>query len=494
MMRSLRIRLAVWYALTLVVGLGVMAASVYLYVAHAARTRVDADLRNAAAAVAELWRHAPDRGGPPTGDYLGEGRAADLEFVVFDEGQRELASNSQAARLRRARGATPVAAPDTDSLLVRPDLAPLFREARTTGDAYATLDGPLGRERAYAVTTGATGRRLVVAVIHGLESEERFLAGLRRSFRILIPLAATLALLGGVWLAGRALRPVRLMAAQAARIGATTLDERLPASARDDELGRLAASFNQLLDRLETAFAQQQRFMAEASHELRTPIAVVRGEADLALSQPHRDEGSYRETLRVVAGESRRLTQIVDDLFLLARADAGQLPVDHRPVDLAAVAATSCRALRTVAAQWAIRLETSAEGAVTAWGDDGLLRRLVDNLVRNAVAHGRRGGTVTVRVSNGAEGVRLTVEDEGPGIAPEVRDRIFERFYRGPAARAAKPDQGGGAGLGLAIARGIAEAHGGTVVLARTGPDGSVFELRLPQPPRDPGAAPDGRD
>jgi len=482
MINSLRTRLALWFAFALVIATTVLGWFVYLYVDRSSRARIDEGLVNVSTAFVQLWRSARlGTTARATDEILSEARADDFEFVVVNESQQEIASNSRAARLRRTTRLDPGRRQLPDSLLLRPDLAPLFRRAGAEGEAFATLDGPLGRERAYAVAITMPGRREIVAVIQGLESERAMLRSLRYSVYWSMPIGLLVAFLGGTFLAGRALRPVGDMADQAGRIQARTLHERLPVSNPDDELGHLSTEFNRLLDRLETAFEQQRRFMAEASHELRTPIAVIRGEADLTLSRENRGRAEYREALSVIGAESRRMTRVVEDLFLLARADAGQLRLTVTGFDLGALAASTVRSAQSMAAARSIVLTARVEGETPVRADEALIARVIRNLIDNAIKYGRQGGAVEVEVSAPAGEPAVAVRDDGPGISPEVQRRIFDRFYRGPESRTADAaGDGGGAGLGLAIAKGIAEAHGGTLTLHHSGPEGTEFRLTLP--------------
>ena len=336
-------------------------------------------------------------------------------------------------------------------------------------------------ERAYAVLITLPGRREIVAVIRGMEAETVMLQSLRRSLLWAIPIGVVGAFVGGIFLAGRALRPIGDMANQAERIGARTLHERLPVANPTDELGQLSGAFNHVLGRLETAFEQQRRFMAEASHELRTPIAVVRGEADLALGRD-RSPAEYRDALTVIGAESRRMTRVVEDLFLLARADAGQLHLGLADLDLREVAAACCRTVQTLAAARTTTVAPTIKSPAQIRGDEGLIRRAIVNLLDNALKYGRGGGNVEVIIGRQGDLATVSVRDDGPGIPAEIQTRIFDRFYRGPAARVDDDDDGtgGGAGLGLAIAKGIAEAHGGTLRLVRSDPAGTEFLLELP--------------
>ena len=481
MIGSIRVKLALWYAGTLAASITTLGWFTYSYVARETTAETDQELVNVTSAFAQLWRgSAAGRTSHRPEEIISEARAENFEFVVFDETQREIASNTRSVRLRRSQRATPAATPHPDSLLLRPDLAPLFRRAGATGEAFTTLNGPLGKERAYAVLIKLPGRREIVAVIRGMEAETVMLQSLRGSLFWATPIGLVVAFAGGIFLAGRALSPIGEMASQAERIGARTLHERLPVANPADELGQLAATVNHVFDRLETAFDQQRRFMAEASHELRTPIAVMRGEADLALGRD-RSPTEYREALTVISAESRRMTRVVEDLFLLARADAGQLHLGLTEFDLADLATTCCRTVQTLATARQITVVPTIESAARVRGDGGLISRAIVNLLDNALKYGRIGGTVRVTVDQRDGHSTVAVRDDGPGIPVELQTRIFDRFYRGPAARAVEDcGTGGGAGLGLAIAKGIAEAHGGTIRLVRSDSAGTEFLLELP--------------
>ena len=273
------------------------------------------------------------------------------------------------------------------------------------------------------------------------------------------------------------------MSATAARMSATNLHERLPVDNARDELGQLAGVFNALLARLDESFTQQQRFMADASHELRTPVAIVRGEAEVALSQALRPSEEYRESLAIVQDEGRRLTRIVEDLFLLARADAGQLPLHLTDFYFDELAAECVRAVRTLAARRDLSVECVAATEMPLRGDENLLRRMLLNLLDNALKHTPPGGNITVKCAKDNDNYILTVTDTGAGIAPAAQAHIFERFYRADAARSRQADhEGSGAGLGLSIARWVAAAHQGRLELLSSDDRGSVFAVTLPAP------------
>jgi two-component system OmpR family sensor kinase len=272
-------------------------------------------------------------------------------------------------------------------------------------------------------------------------------------------------------------------------MGTTTLHERLPVPNASDEYGQLATVINGLLARIESAFEQQRRFMADASHELRTPIAIVRGEADIALAVPDRPHDEYREALSVVRAESRRLSRIVHDLFLLARADAGQQQLQLRQFYLDDVILDCTRAARSLASRRNMTLTSNVTTEAPVCGDEDLVRQLILNLLDNALKYCSEGGAVEISLCSATGSHRVIIRDSGPGIPPEVATHIFDRFYRGDGARARESAltvrmhddaHGVGAGLGLAIARWVAEAHGGSLVLAHSSLAGSEFVLTLP--------------
>jgi signal transduction histidine kinase len=264
------------------------------------------------------------------------------------------------------------------------------------------------------------------------------------------------------------------MAAQARAISPWTPGSRLAAPRAGTELEDVAASFNRVLDRLETALATQRQFMADASHELRTPVSIMRTAADVTLSSPSRDEAEYREALNAVAEQSSRLARLVDDMLVLARADAGGYPMRRAEIDLDDVVRHCTRDLAPLASAKNIRLSSHLE-PVSVTADEALLRRMLGNILGNAVTYTPEGGAVKVTMVRRGSAVAIDVSDTGPGVPPDARDRIFERFVRLDPAR-----REGGAGLGLSIARWIAEAHGGSVDLRTSGPDGSVFSATIP--------------
>ena len=222
---------------------------------------------------------------------------------------------------------------------------------------------------------------------------------------------------------------------------------------------------------IESAYESQRRFMADASHELRTPVAILQGEVDVALAGPERDAAEYRETLEVMQRAIRQLARVVRDLFLLARADVGALKVQRTRFYLEEAIASCVRGARSLAQSRGIELHETHDGEMPIEADEDLVKEMLFNLIDNAIKYGEGDIEVAARSENGA--YEIEVRDRGRGIAPEQQSMIFERFYR-------VQHSGDGAGLGLPIARWIARAHGGDVVLRLSGDAGSVFVATLP--------------
>jgi signal transduction histidine kinase len=299
--------------------------------------------------------------------------------------------------------------------------------------------------------------------------------------------------LGVGWVvAGRVLRPIGRITAVARDIQATDLSRRIELPGPEDELKQLADTFDAMLARLDAAFAAQRQFVADASHELRNPLAIIRTNVDVALADPHADPDDLRHTIVVVRRASDRMARLVDDLLALARR---QEPIlEHEPVDLGAAIVEASDDFMVPAAARGIVLDRAIAPGVIVIGDRDALKRAVANLLENAVRLAPAGSRI--RLATGSEGDRawIAVADEGPGIAPEDQAHVFDRFWRADKARA-RAD--GGTGLGLAIVRQIAESHGGQVRLQSKPGVGSSFVIWLPVAPaaaeltpRAPGATP----
>jgi signal transduction histidine kinase len=285
--------------------------------------------------------------------------------------------------------------------------------------------------------------------------------------------------LGVGWMvAGRVLRPIGRITSVAREIQATDLSRRIELPGPEDELKQLGDTFDAMLARLDAAFAAQRQFVADASHELRNPLAIIRTNVDVALAEPNADPEDLRHTMTVVKRASDRMARLVDDLLALARR---QEPIlEHEPVDLGAAIAEASDDFVVPAAAREIVLDRAIAPGVTVIGDRDALKRAVANLLENAVRLAPGGSRI--RLATGSEGDRawIAVADEGPGISPEDQAHVFDRFWRADRGRA-RAD--GGTGLGLAIVRQIVESHGGQVRLQSKVGVGSSFVIWLPVAP-----------
>lgn len=467
--RSIRARLALWYTAVLGLMLVALAAVAYVVLVRALAARTDATLADVSNAVrtsllGERAEVASDS--LAIAGTLEEFRFRDLTVAVYDPAGRLVPSPHTAP-------AGSVVAPSE-----RDVLAALHR--RPAGWEITTVPDSEGGVRVQLTQVTLPGGRYTIALSQSLHGVRELGEDALTALLAAIPLALVIAGAGGWFLATRALAPVVLMSDRAARIGAGNARERLPIANPHDELGHLAAVFNALLERLGGALEQQRRFMADASHELRTPVSIVRAEADVSLARAERPEAEYRDALTVVRVEAGRLTRLVNDLFLLARADAGEYPIRRAEMYLEEVVLEEGRAVRSLAAARGVVVECAAPAEAPFRGDEELLRRMLRNLLDNAIKYGPPDSVVWLALEREAGGYGITVRDEGPGIAPEVRERIFERFFRADRARSrSDSDPAGGAGLGLAIARWVAEAHGGSLVLVPAA-TGTEFHVWLP--------------
>ena len=462
-MRSIRLRLTLWYSGLLAIVLVTFSTVSYVAIARAIRAEGDASLLDTAHELTAAFdRLALEEGGLSRSVPL-DFRYSDRALLVFDPQGRPAAS-SRSPELSEA------------------DRAAIARRVAEGARGFFTVPDPgNGRGhgmRALAVKIVVVSQPFVAVVARNLQGQTRRLHSAAAALFLGIPFALLVAGAGGYLLARQSLAPVLRMSREARQIGASSLGERIAIRNPDDELGILGNTLNDLLARLESSFASQRRFMAEASHELRTPLAILQGESDVALSRPDRDAGDYREALEVVQKTTRKLSQIVEDLFLFSRGDAGDYPVRASRFYLDETVDEVARAMRTRAETRGVRIDVAPSPERLVRADEELIHRLVLNLIDNAVKHTRPGGLVRVELGESDGMTSITVRDEGPGVPPEERERIFERFYRGGDGRST------GAGLGLAIVKSIAQMHGGDARLAESSPAGSTFvaEIRVAAP------------
>ena len=312
-----------------------------------------------------------------------------------------------------------------------------------------------------------------------LHSVDEALAGLLRAYLFTLPLVVFVVGAGGWLIAHRAVAPIRAIAAQAEKISASDLDQRLPGPVAEDEIAHLTQVLNQMFHRLQQSFEQLTRFTSDASHELKTPLALLRAQAESVIASSAAGEAEQELAAEIIA-QSSRLTQIVDGLLFLSRAEDRCLGLDDQPVDLSALVRELSEDAEILAAEANLILRSHLAAEVVVSGDAPLLRRSIMNLIDNAIKYNRPGGSVTLSSMREDGCAAVTVGSTGPGLPEGFRDKIFERFYRGEISHRREPP---GHGLGLSIAREIARAHGGDVVLGKCEGEWTEFSLRLPLAP-----------
>ena len=454
-MRRTPIRLRVAAALALAMAVVLAATSWFLYArleSHLALA-LDRDLRLHAQDLAALVRDP-------------------RSSIDVAEAGHLIESGESYAQLLDRRGSVLQATPPLGSASVlTPDELAAARRGTTFANRPRTpgLDEP---SRLLATPVERGGRDLVLVVGATRENNLETLSSFRDELLIAAPAALILATLAGYLLAGAALRPVERMRRRAAQISAETPGERLPVPETRDEVQRLGETLNEMLGRLESALARERDFVADAGHELRTPLALLRTELELALRHAESD-AELRDAVRCSAEEVDRLTQLADDLLLIAGSERGQLPLRLEPVSTSELLASVARRFEWRAEEAGRSVQAVAADGIRLRGDRIRLEQALGNLVDNSLRHG--GGRVRLEAMQVDGVVELHVADEGSGFPPGFLENAFERFSRPDAARAS-----GGAGLGLAIFRTIADAHGGETHAANRERGGADVWLVLP--------------
>ena len=457
---SIRARLTLWYTGVVVLILLLVSVAAYSLLRWHLYNDLDASLFTVAGVLREAPPADPTAPLPP-----------DLEPLVrgflgpeFADALMQLLDPEGRLRSRALRPALPLSyQARVNALRGEPTLETV---QLTTGDEARLLTMPVVR-----------GGRIVdlVQVAMPLRRTRQTLLRYVETLLVLVPLGAVLSAAGGWLLARRALRPVDRMSQSALRISAEDLSRRLERRGTQDEIDRLADTLNAMLARLEAAFGEMQRFTADAAHELRTPLTALRGGIEIAL-RAERSPDEYRRVLASSIEEVDQLIRLAEDLLLLSRSTVG-LSAARQLVDLEPLCLEALELGVRLAKGKGVNVSMGATVPANVHGDAGALRRVLLNLVDNAVKYTPAGGSVVISLARVADSVALVVEDTGIGIDPADAKRIFEPFLRLDAGRNRDT---GGSGLGLAIARSIVLAHGGTLEVDNRPGGGSRFTINLP--------------
>lgn len=474
MNRSFRVQLALRAAAAMAVGLGAIAGVTFLALRATLDSELNASILNVASIQAASLTDAP---------------SGEMHFHEWELTPDEAASLSNLIRyaqvwqadgesLLRSRFMTADLPLDHEHLSAAADGELVWAEAMWEGMPIRALYYPLERH-------GTAHERHVLEVAAPLTSRNEMLLRVGGFLLALTALMAAATFAGASWLAGRAMRPVHEVIDQAEEIRAGSLDRRIHAYAEMREYRRLVDVLNTMLGRIQGAFDAQRRFTADASHELRSPLTVMRGELELALRRERPPE-EYRRVLESTLEEVVRLSRITEDLLVLARSDSGALRPRPERVPVLDVAEKVLERLHGQAREKGLELGLSGSGDTTANVDPGLLSQVVWNLTENALKFTPPGGRVKVSVAREGSDVVMSVEDTGPGFA--APGMAFRRFFREDAARThGTPTDG--TGLGLAIVQAVAEAHGGTAEAGNRPEGGARVTVRVPVEARSAGPA-----
>lgn len=455
MMRcSLRQRLTLWYAGSLIVLLAVFGGLIDALMYERLLSRTDFELDEELHELVLEVNLSHDRH-----DLL---RQLQLRFSDHNSFEFQVLTDSE-ERIFQSRNLSPLMLPAPQLESNRPHFStaqlPVLGDSRIASQRIVSAQGPL-----------------TVQVVMPLG---RYLAELRDLRRLMLtvgPLMTLLSIGGGYWLAGRSLNPVARMTSAAERITAEQLAERLEAANPHDELGRLAVAFNGLLDRLERSFLELRQFTADAAHEIRTPLAVIRSSAEVALHAT-RSSAYYQECLQTISEEIERLTSLSNQLLLLAREDAGLKDDLPQRVNITDLLEQVAHDLEPLADDGVLTIEYDLAREAWLLGDRERLRRVFLNLMDNAIKFTPSGGNILVRLIIDDADAEVTVRDTGFGIPPEHLPHIFDRFYRVDPSR---NRESGGAGLGLAICRAIVNRHGGNITVESDIGSGTTVRVVLP--------------
>jgi heavy metal sensor kinase len=451
---SIRVRLTAWYTVVLCLMMIVYATATFVAVRHEFLEQLDTQLHDDFETAEGFLALTPDRqiawsGARHHDPDNDEDRGSDVWSAA---GEQIYRSNASAA------------------------LPPVAIAAATTAPGYESVTANGGRWRTLTGTALAGGRAVVLRVSR---SEDRVRAQLWEILVVLVlglPLVVALAGVGGYVLARRALRPIDQLASEARRMTADRLHQRLSVPNQHDEIGRLAAVINDTFARLESSFDQLRRFTADASHELRTPLSVIRGIGEIGLGET-RTPAEYKEAMGSMLEEVDRLTTLVDTLLRLSHGDAGTVRLARESIDLGQLAHDVVSSLGILAEERNQRLRVEIADDISVTADRLVLREAITNVVDNAIKYSPHASTIDIRVHADGGDAILAVADQGPGIVPEHRERIFDRFFRLDEGRSR---DAGGTGLGLAIARWAIEVNGGQISVDSGPNGGSIFRIVLP--------------
>lgn len=460
--RSVRFRLTAWYAALLALTLIALGSAVYFGLERYLTASLSVQLSLQARQIADTWlQHIHEAGEDYVVDEIDEHLSPDItnRFIRLTRADRSLLYQSKPPRDHSFD-------PSRIVMAEYPHTAGL-REEHLAGAELLIYSLP------YSVRGAGTFLIEVGAPYNQIEST---LHGLALIFAVILPMELALAIGGGYVLMKRALQPVDEITHAAESITSRNLRERLPVPGTGDEIERLSATLNRMIERLEHSFHQVAQFTADASHELRTPLTILRGELEVAL-RGNELSPAAREVIESVLEETEKLSKTVEHLMILSRLDSGELKLERSWFDLAGLCRETVEQMNLLAEGKGIRLECSAPEKVKVNADPLRVRQILINLIDNAIKYTPTGGQVSIAVAKGTDQAVIEVADTGQGIPTGALPHIFDRFYRVDKARSRER---GGSGLGLAIAKSICELHGGRINVESSLGKGTHFRVEIP--------------
>jgi two-component system, OmpR family, heavy metal sensor histidine kinase CusS len=454
---SIRFRLTAWYSLSLALVLGLVAVASYFAMRASMYRAVDVDLRYRVAGVEEFLESQESSSLSELPEEIAGKSTVDVLFQVFDD-QGKLIYQSE---VLASHHINPVAPSVPGATIVYRDF----------GDEHWPV-----RLAAQRITF--QGQPIIVEVAQPLRFHYASLQEFAMSLLVALPLLVAIAAFVGYWLSGRALAPVNQIVEDARTIDSNRLSQRVSVPAANDELRRLSQTLNSMLDRIEVSVTRIKQFTADASHELRAPVTLIQAAAEYTLRR-ERSRDELVEAMEKILRESKRTSQLIDNLLLLARADSDDEVIKSGPVRVDSAVREAVDRASQLATSKHIQIATKIdEDAVYVNGEVTLLQRLFFVLIENGVKYTPENGTVSVALRSGSDEVVIEVADTGIGIAPEDLSHVFERFWRADKVRSREM---GGTGLGLSIAKWIVEKSGGSIQVESAVGHGSKFEVRLPK-------------
>ena len=468
---SIKFKFTLWYLAVLGIALASLSAGAYFYLSHTLSQNLDDSLELRAAQLSGIGQILMAAAEGQFEEEIGEV----VSFYFISEGElMYLAPRGVDIPISTEIVEQAIAGQSTFTTVETPEGVGL-RVYATPFSPHRPVLLPGRPGMPSPPTPGVNIESAALIVGRPTEGVKQALDGLLRTLMIAVPLTLVAAGGGGVFLARRALKPVDEMTQKARTIEERDLSQRIQVKTKD-ELGRLASTLNEMIERLEKAFKRQKQFTSDASHELRALLAIIEAESTLTL-QKNRTKSDYRQSLEMISQEAHRMSHIVDQLLALARADAGMEKLSFRKVNLRKLIRELSTDIETLCRDKGLNYQLGQIGNLVVKGDNMKLRQLLFNLLDNAIRYTPSGGSISVSARREEQMAIVSISDTGIGIPPEDLVHIFDRFYRVDKARSRSE---GGSGLGLAISKSIAEVHGGKIQVESEVGKGSTFSVFLP--------------